>query len=130
MMQGAYAIVGPGIRKFKMLYSFAIGANMIIAIGHIGYAFVEYDNLNEPALWFFSAALAIIFNAGLNILCLSEYRRLTHIIAMIANLALLIFSVVLAIVITEIQTVCFAVVVLYTVVVCYSHNKRMRQKPI
>ena len=130
MIQDANAAAGSGFNKCKMLYSFAIGANMIFAIGHIGYAFVEYDNINETALWFFSGALAVIFNTGLNTLCVREYSRLTHVIAMIANLALLSFSVVLAIVVTEIQTVCFAFLVLYTVIVCYIHNIRKPQKSI
>jgi hypothetical protein len=126
MVQGTKARDGSSIKKFKIFYLMGIGLNLIFSIGHVGYAFIEYDRLDESALWFFSGALAVLFNTGLNTLCLRECSKLNHLITMIANLTLLIFSIVLAIVVTEIQTVCFAVVVLYTSIVCYTHNIRMQ----
>jgi hypothetical protein len=130
MVQGVKTIDGSSIKKFKIFYVIGIGLNLIFSIGHFGYAFMEYDTLDESALWFFSGGLAFLFNTGLNTLCLLECNKLNHIITMIANLALLIFSIVLAIVVTEIQTVCFVFVVLYTSMVCYNHSIRMLQKQI
>jgi hypothetical protein len=126
MVQGAKAMDGSSIKKFKIFYGMGIGLSLIFGIGHVGYAFIEYDRLDESALWFFSGALAVLFNTGLNTLCLRECNKLNYSITMVANVALLVFSIVLAVEVTEIQTVCFAIVVLYTSIVCYTHNIRMQ----
>lgn len=128
MAQHTKALVESAINKTKILYSVGIGANLFISVGHIAYTFVAYDMLDEPALWFFSGALATIFNAALNFLCLRECTKLNHVIAMTVNVALLVFSVVLVIVIRETQTVCFAVTVACTAAFGYYHNRHMLKR--
>jgi len=113
----------------KRLYSIAIWSNMIFGIGHVAYTFFYFDVLNEPALWFFSGALAVIFNIGLNFLCLRECNELNYAIAMIANVTLVLFSIVLAIVVTAPETVGFAAVVFYMCVVCYNYKRWTHPSP-
>jgi hypothetical protein len=94
-----------------LLYFTGIVANVLFGIGHGVYSFFYFNTLNEPALWFFSTALATIFNVGLNYLCMRECGELHYAIAVNANITLVLFSTVLTIVVTAPQTIGFAVVV-------------------
>lgn len=109
-----------------MSYWIGIGANLIFGLGHLVYTFFYFDALNEPSLWFFSCGLAVVFNIGLNILCVKECDELNYAMAMAANVILVLFSVVLAVVVTETQTVGFAVVSFYMCVVCYNYARKFR----
>ncbi|MCF0040412.1 hypothetical protein [Dyadobacter fanqingshengii] len=122
-MQNEKHILNSAINKPKTFYTIGIGLTLLFGLGHIAYAFVEYEMLDEQALWFFSGALAVLFNAGLNLLYFYECSRLNFMVAMSANFALLVFSLLLVFVIQETQTFGFAVVVIYTTVLCYIHNR-------
>jgi hypothetical protein len=125
MVQSKNFTVGSITTKVKKMYAVGIAATLLVSVGHIAYTFAAYRAIDEPALWFFSGALAVLFNGALNVLCLRECTKLNHVIAMTANLTLLLFSLVLVIVIKEVQTVGFAVVTSYTTVLCYYHKTDM-----
>src|SRR5687767_14423985 len=101
MVQRRKVIEGSVNNYFKVLYAVGVGGNFFVAVAHIVYAIVMYDTVDESALWFVSGALAFIFNGVLNLLCLRECTRLNYITGMIANIALLVFCVVLAIIVRE-----------------------------
>lgn len=110
--------------KSKTFYKIAIWISAIFGIGHAGYTFIEYTALEEPALWFFSGALAILFNTGLNIIYATESSKRYFVITLLSNSILLTFSFVLAVVITEPQTIGFALAMLLTLIASI-----MRQYP-
>lgn len=127
MVKNTAAVANSGTRRSEMPYSIAIGVNLLFALGHMVYAFMEYDAVKEAALWFVSGGLATFFNACLNFLCLREGTKLSHATAKLSNLLLLIFSIVLAIVVTEVQTICFAFVVLFTFVVAFRFENQQHE---
>src|SRR5688572_14451551 len=104
MVQRKNSTVG-STTKVKKMYTVGIVATLLVSLGHIAYTFAAYRAIDEPALWFFSGALAVLFAVALNVLCLRECTNLNYVITMTANLALLLFSFVLVIVIKEVQTV-------------------------
>jgi hypothetical protein len=113
----------------KILYTVGIGANLLITVAHISYTFIAYKTIDEPALWFFSGAVAVIFDAALNFLCLKEYTRFNYVTTIIVDLALFIFCVILAIVVLEVYTIFVAAILFfYTTVLCYIHNKTNAKK--
>lgn len=107
--------------KSKPFYAAGIASTLIFGFGHLAYAFFQYKRLDEQALWFSSGGLAVLFNAGLNMLCLYECTRLNYTVAMIANYVLALFSI--SLVIEETQTIFFSLVVFYTTVTCYANNR-------
>jgi hypothetical protein len=92
-MKNEKITVDSNMTKSRTLYLIGIAATLIVSLAHIAFTFVEYEKLDEQALWFFCGSLAIIFNSGLNITCLLECTKLNHAITMLANMALLIFSI-------------------------------------
>jgi hypothetical protein len=111
--------------KSRILYLIGIAATLIVSLAHIAYTFVEYEKLDEQALWFFCGGLAVIFNSGLNITCLLECTKLNYAITMVANIALLIFGIMTVFVIAEAQTLCFAAVAAYTTAISYVYYRNV-----
>ena len=127
MVQNTKAKAGSIINKVKIFYAMGIGANLLVSVVHIAYAFAAYTKIDEQAQWFFSGALAVIFNAALNLLYLREGTKLIYVTGMIVNLALLIFTILLAFIVAGAHTICVATIVFYTTVLCYCHNRQMRK---
>lgn len=113
--------------KVRTLYAVGIAGNLLISLAHIAYAFAAYKTIDEPALWFFSGALAVMFNAALNFACIRDCTNVNFVICMAANAALVIFIVVLTIVTKEAHTVFVAIIIGCTTVVCYAYNRQMRK---
>lgn len=112
--------------NISRFYFLGIGTNVLISLVHGAYAFAAFNTINEPALWFFSGALAVFFNAALNLLCCREYTKRSYITSMTANISLLVFMVFLSFTVREVHIACIAIIILYTTVFCYLHNRRMQ----
>lgn len=102
----------------KFLYKTAIILILIFGIGHVGYTFLEHKVLNEPAFWFFSAALGLLFNAGINYLNLQINNIITYRIALAANICLTLFTTVLAAIVPAVTTIGVALVSVFITISC------------
>jgi hypothetical protein len=107
-----------------VFYAIGIIGNLLISLVHIAYAVATFETVDEPALWFFSGALSVIFNAALNLLCFKEYTKRNYLTSMAANVSLFIFIVVLCFVVREAQTISIAIVMFYTTALCYLHGRQ------
>lgn len=110
----------------RTMYAVGIAGNVLISIAHIAYAFTAYKTIDEPALWFFSGAITVIFNAALNYVCFEDLTKFNFVTCMVSNVALVIFTVALTIVVKEAHTICVATIISYTTILCYKYNKQMR----
>lgn len=102
----------------KFLYKTTIILILIFGIGHVGYTFLEHKVLNEPALWFFSAALGLLFNAGINYINLQVNNIITYRIALAANICLTLFTTVLAAIVPAVTTIGVALASVFITISC------------
>ena len=93
------------------LYKTLIALILIFALGHIVYTFAD-DALpgGEFRVWFFSAALALLFNAALNILHLRLRLPETRTWSLLSNVMLFAFTIALAFVVSEAQVYCLVAI--------------------
>ena len=80
----------------KSIYTIAIGGIVLLSIAHALFTFKKYKKIEEQSLWFFSAALGLIYNGLINYTNLVIHNTLTLKIALTANILLTFFAVVLA----------------------------------
>lgn len=104
------------------LYIAGIAVSIFFGIAHIIYAFFEFERLDEPALWFFSGALTLFFNAGLNVIHLNVASTLIYRVTLIANVVLAAFCILLAIVSAQIQTLILAFLLVYMLIISIRYH--------
>lgn len=100
------------------LYKILIIVIFIYAAGHMAYTFY-YESLqtSESKTWFFSAGLAMFFNALINMIHQQLKIPVTRHYAIVANTSLLIFLFVLSAAVPEIQVYVFIMLMLAVTVV-------------
>ena len=100
------------------IYAILIVVICIYALGHMAYTFF-YEELKtaESMIWFFSAGLALLFNAFINILHLKFKDVLVKRITIAANVVLLLFIAYMSLIVSEAQ-VFVLIVVLFAVLTC------------
>lgn len=99
----------------EIIYKISIGAIILLGIAHVGFTFVKYRKLEPQALWFMSAGMGLLFCGLINYLNLSISSRLTHSVALGANLLLVVFTTLLLAYIRSAQIIALAVVSLLLV---------------
>lgn len=100
------------------MYATGIVMMSVFGLGHVVFAFILFQQINEPALWFFSAALTMLFGTAINFIHLKVSDPAIFTITVISNILLSAFSIVLALVIKEAQTIALSCVMIY--VTCMS----------
>ncbi len=93
-----------------MFYKTVILLLLVFALGHMIYALAAFTEVSEPALWFFSAALGLLFAAFLNYLNLVIADKRIYRLTLMANCLLLLFLTALVITLVEPQTIGVATV--------------------
>ena len=79
----------------EVIYTIATSGIVFLGIAHSLFTFKKYKKIEEQSLWFFSAALGLIFSGFINYTNLIIHNVLTFKIALTANILLMLFSIVL-----------------------------------
>jgi len=88
------------MRKTWVISTYAL---LLLGVVHVGYTPILYRSLSVKAMWFLSCGLMLVFQALLNILAEKTRLKSGYLLALLANLASLVFILVLAWMLREIQ---------------------------
>jgi hypothetical protein len=80
----------------KLIYTITIWLFIFLGLGHCIFTFKKYATIEANSLWFFSAALGVIFGGLINYINLKEASPLTNSITLGVNVFQLLFYCVLA----------------------------------